>query len=138
MQSIKSFFLYLFDRSPGSAFSYYYLMMIIVAVLIIGGIVFSQVYKNRKKHDFAFKRLFKNTASRSVLLGVLLLVLTLIRYENIPYFSMRILLYISLLLVAYFIYKTIYAFKKDYPRERSNVIQNKTTKKVVTYSASKK
>lgn len=120
MAYLKNIVNYLFSRNPGQNFSFYTELIILIALLFIAAIVFSQIYRKRKKYDFAFKRLFRKTATKLTLMAILFTVLTIFRYENIPYFSMRVLLYISLLLLLYFIYKTIRTFKVDYPKEKQN------------------
>ncbi|MDA1060257.1 MAG: hypothetical protein O3B47_00495 [bacterium] len=121
METIKSILGYLFDKAPGKEFSYYIPMVILILVLILGGIIFSAIYKKRKRDDFAFKRLFKKTGSNLVIFGIIFILLTLIRYENIIYFSMRIWLYLSLMGLLYFLYKTIHTYKVSYPKEKRNV-----------------
>lgn len=115
---------YFFSKNPGPQFNYYIPMIILLAILIIGGITLGQIYQSRKKYDFAFKRLFKKTAKRMILLGLLFGILTLTRYENIPYFSMRIWFYISFFLLGWFIYKTVKTYKIEYPKEKENVEKN--------------
>ena len=122
MNIITDFLKNLIDINPGSQFKFYIPMIILGAVLIIGAIAFGIVYKKRKNHDFAFKKLFKKTSGRLFWLGSLILLLTLIRYENIPYFSMRLLLYLSLILIAYSVYRMAYVYKMIYPKERENVM----------------
>ena len=119
-----SFLTYLFSPEPGKDFLYYYPMLGLAATLIIGSIVASIIYKKRKKHDYAYKRLFKNLSTRLVTLGLIFIVLTAVRYENIPYFAMRLWIYLSLLLLAYFAYKYIKTARVDYPREKTNVKTN--------------
>jgi L-asparagine transporter-like permease len=122
MQSIKSFFFYLFYPLPGSQFKFYIPLLILALLLIVGGVIFSALYKNRKKTDFAFKRLFVKTSKRLVILGILFLLLVVVRYENIPYFSMRIWIYLSLFLLLFFAYKTAKTFKVEYPKEKENIM----------------
>lgn len=127
MAYLKNIVNYLFSKNPGQNFSFYTELIVLIALLMIAAIVFSQIYKRRKKYDFAFKRLFKKLSGRLILLAILFAVLTILRYENIPYFSMRILLYISLLLLLYFIYKTARTFRVEYPKEKQNTSLLKQT-----------
>ncbi|MFH1533783.1 MAG: hypothetical protein ABID64_02535 [Nitrospirota bacterium] len=120
MEYIKSIFSYFFTSNPGTEFSYYVPVLVFAAVLILGSILFSQYYKKKKKTDFAFKRLFKKLSSRMLLFGILFLVLMAFRYENIPYFSMRILLYLTALIFLYFIYRYIKIYAVKYPKEKEN------------------
>src|SRR3989338_1716190 len=103
MEKVKATFSYFFAKTPEANFQYYKILIILVILLIGGGIAFSAYYKLRKKNDPAFKRLFKKTATRLVLLGIMFGLLTLLRYERIPYFSMRIWLYLGVLLFLWFI-----------------------------------
>ncbi len=133
---------YLFNLNPGSECKYYIPLIILAALLIGGSLAFSFLYKQKKKTDFAFKRLFKKVASRFTLFGVILVVLLAVRYENIPYFSMRVLLFALLLLIAYFIFHYVRIYLTVYPKEKQNVEfrreQSKKTKKTNPYLPNKK
>lgn len=120
MQTISSLFYYLFTPYPGSEFKFYIPMIILIILLIGGGIAFSIVYKMKKKEDPAFKKLFAKTAGRLILMGILFMILTLVRFESIPYFSMRLWLYLSLALLAFFVYITIKTYRTKYPKEKEN------------------
>lgn len=120
MELIKSTLTYILKTNPGPQFGYYIEFAVLIAILIIASITLSQIYQKRKKTDFAYKRLFKKTSSRFLLFGILFTILVAFRYENIPYFSMRIWLYLSILLFLYFLYKTIKTYKKEYPKEKQN------------------
>ncbi len=111
---------YFFNTNPGQSFKYYIPMIALGVILILFGVIFSFLYKSKKKTDFAFKRLFKGVGRTSVLMGLLFLTLTAVRYETIPYFSMRIWVYLSLLLLLYLIYRYIKIFKTRYPVEKEN------------------
>ena len=131
---------YLFAINPGPAFKYYVPLIIISALLIISSMVFSTIYKQRKKHDFAFKRLFRKTSSTMLIFGILFLLLVALRYENIPYFSMRIWLYLAILAILYFTYRYIKKYLVDYPREKQNAQSKhvKVTKEEKVYLPNKK
>lgn len=125
MEYIKLIFNYLFNPNPGTAFSYYIPLIILASLLIVGSILFSYYYKKKKKTNFAFKRLFKKLSNRLLLIGILFFVLIALRYENIPYFSMRILLYVLLFFLLYIIYKYIKVYTVVYPKEKANVESKK-------------
>lgn len=141
MEKVNTFLKYIFDTTPGSDFGYYLPMIILSALLIVAGIVFMFVYNNRKKYDFAFKRMFKNTSRNLVLFGILFLFLIGTRYENIPYFGMRFVLYISLLGLAYMLFSYVKTHRTDYKRELANpksTLKKEVVKKEKNYSAKKK
>lgn len=121
MQTLSNFFHYLLDSVPGTEFRYYVPLLVLSVLLVIGAIVFSQIYKRRKKFDYAFKRLFKSVSGRLIIIGILILILVAVRYEQIPYFSMRLWLYAVLLFLLYTTYKYIKVYLKDYPKEKANV-----------------
>ena len=142
METISSILHYFFTSIPGKDFAYYNYFYAVIALLIIGSIIFSQTYKKKKKNDLAFKKLFKNVSNRLMTFGIIFGLLVLLRYEQIPYFSMRALLYLTGGLFIYWSYKTIKTYKTTYLKakkdqeKKSNAKDEK--KKVKTYSASKK
>ncbi len=136
-----SFLGYLFQKAPGAEFRYYIPMVILMAILIAGSIVFSTYYKKKRKTDFAFKRLFKKVSSRMVIFGLLFVFLIVVRYENIPYFSMRIWIYLSLLGLAYAAFHYGKLYLKVYPLERENAarkMKQSSSKSVPQYLPNKK
>ena len=140
MDTVKNFFEYFFNRMPGQEFKYYLPAAILVTLLLIAAISFSVIYNKKKKEDFAFKRLFKKTSSRLIIFALLFLVLLGVRFENIPYFAMRIWLYATAAFFLYFIYKTVKTYKVDYPREKQNTIHmvKKESQDTKRYSAAKR
>ncbi len=114
------FFSSLFAANPGTQFKYYILMLVVIGLLVIKSIVFAQMYKKKKKHDLAFKHFFKKTAGRLLLFAFFLAVFTASRYEAIPYFSMRLWLYLTVILLIYFVGKTAYIYKEKYLPEKQH------------------
>ncbi len=112
---------YIFNLNPGQQFRFYIPLFIIAGLLMLGSIAFAFIYKSRKDNDFAFKRIFKNTGKKLFWTGFLFLFLTTVRYEAIPYFSMRFLLVVAFGVLAYILYTTIKDYKVVYPREKQNV-----------------
>jgi len=128
MESIKSLLLYIFDRNPGSVYGYYTLTIILIIALIGFSIGFSHYYKIRKKEDPAFKKMFGDLSKSSLKMGLLIAAETAFRYETIPYFSMRIWLYLTLGYLAYLAYAYTQKYRLEYPKEKLNY----TTKVVHT------
>jgi len=112
---------YIFTANPGHAYTYYFVFVPLAILLIAFGFQARMKYNKLKREDYAYKRLFKSMHSRSMMLGLLILFLVLIRFEQIPYFSMRIWSYAVLGLVVWLAYKYIQKFRIDYPREKQNV-----------------
>lgn len=125
MNFIKS----IFTAAPGSQFNYYTTMIVIALLLIISSIVISQIYNKKKKDDLAFKKLFKKVAGRLFLFGALIGFFTAVRYESIPYFSMRLWLYLTLLVTVLYVAKTIHTFVKVYPMKKSISVKRHSSPK---------
>ncbi|MBD3331163.1 hypothetical protein GF354_06615 [Candidatus Peregrinibacteria bacterium] len=136
---MNTFLNYLFSATPGSQMEFYIPLSALALFLVFASIIFSIIYKNRKKKDFAFKRIFKRTSKTIFFMGFALGIYLLVRYENIPYFSMRLWLYVILLLILFFIGWYTKAYFKDYPKEKNVVIKKaKSVKKSAKYTTSKK
>ncbi|MBT3705127.1 hypothetical protein HOG17_05105 [Candidatus Peregrinibacteria bacterium] len=120
---------YLFGTVPGDAFSYYYEMMALIVLLVLGSIVLKNIYKNKVRNkDFVFKKLYKKTPNRLLYFAIGFIFLLVLRYEEIPYFSMRIWMYLtSIGLLTYLGFQT-YKYFKVYPKERDNYEARKTVK----------
>ncbi|MFA6917219.1 MAG: hypothetical protein WC285_00050 [Candidatus Gracilibacteria bacterium] len=129
MSAVKNFFMYFLKSTPGTEFHYYIPLTIFVVLLLIAAIASSFIYRKRKKTDFAFKRLFKNLSKRLVLIAVLFTIYMLVRYENIPYFSMRLWMYLIGVTFLFFAYRYIKAYKVEYPKEKSNFEYSHPAKK---------
>lgn len=137
MQFIKSMLNYFFESQPGINFKFYMPLIILAVLLIAGGIIFSFIYNKKKKEDLAFKFLFRKFGSNMALMGILFIFLVAVRYENIPYFAMRIWIYLSLLGLLYLIYRYVKKFKVDYPKEKQNHEHHKHVKEENKYLPNK-
>lgn len=133
---------YFFKANPGVSFAYYHELLALGLLLIAGATTFHFYYQKKKRQDVAFKVLFKKVTPRFTMLGLLLLLLVAFRYENIPYFSMRLWLYGSFALIAYALYHYGKVYKVTYPKEKFNVEQKQkraqSTKKAPKYTTAKK
>lgn len=136
-----NFLKYLFNTNPGTEFKYYLPLGILIAILIVSSVAVSIIYDHKKHHDFAFKRLFKRTSLKLFLFGIFFLFLMGVRYENIPYFSMRIWLFLGLLVLAYLICKLVKTYFVEYQKEKLNAHHtavNNETREVKKYLPNKK
>ena len=142
MDTVQSFLGYFFTSIPGKEFAYYKAFYLFIAILFVSAIIFSQNYKKKKKTDVAFKRCFKNVSNRLITFAIIFGILMLLRYEQIPYLSTRILLYLTSLIFLYWLYKTVKTYKVTYLKAKGHQEEKKHSlkekKEVKTYSASKK
>lgn len=121
MEKITTFLKNIFATDPGPNFKFYIPLIILAGILIVGAIAFSMFYEKKKKTDFAFKRLFAKTSRNLYLMDFLFLFLTAVRYENIPYFSMRLWLYLGLIGLLYMIYRFAKVYRTSYKLESENL-----------------
>lgn len=118
MNYISSIFHYIFAPIPGTHFTYYNALAILASILIVGGIFFSNYYNKRKKNDIAFKISFRSLSKYMITFGLIFVILMLVRYERIPYFSMRLWLYVTFALFLYFAYRFIQIYRLEYPKQK--------------------
>lgn len=135
---------YFFGLNPGSEFNYYIPFLVYCAVLIISGYGLSFYINKQKEENRTLKVMFGNLPNKLKWLGFVSLFLLANRYESIPYFSMRIWMYISVGLALWFIGKNLYLLVKKYPAERNFYLkkqhhtENQKSKKVYTMKKKKK
>lgn len=136
-----NFIKYLFNTNPGTEFKYYLPLGILIAILIVSSVALSIIYDHKKNTDFAFKRLFKKSSLKLFLFGIFFLFVMGVRYESIPYFSMRIWLFLGLIWLLYFIFRIVKTYLTTYKREKSNtqhIAITTETKEVKKYLPNKK
>lgn len=138
MNYIKTFLNYIFDPTPGSAFGFTIPMIILAVILILGAIAYNYYFQKRKKEDIALKRNFRNLSRNMLLFGIFFLILTGIRYENIPYFAMRFWMYLLVLGFLYSIYHYIQKYRTTYKKEQESISEKPVKVKEKRYIATKK
>lgn len=121
---MKNLINYFLTTTPGPEMKFFIPLFALSGILILSSIIFSFIYKKRKKSDLAFKASFRSLSKNLMLLGIGFLILTLFRFENIPYFSMRIWLYALCLTFLY----TAYYYIKEYKVSYSKQIKEKNKK----------
>lgn len=134
------FIKYLLYPTTGTEFRFYIPLIVFIFLLFAGAVAVSIIYNRRKSYDFAFKRLFRKTSLHLSLFAIFFITLMAVRYEGIPYFTMRLWLFLAIIWFGYFVFKTIKHLVKDYPREKENVKNlhiNSQTKTVHRYLPNK-
>lgn len=117
----KTIFDYLLDATPGQEFRFYYPMIAFIVIMFAGSFLFKEIHKKKiSNKDFVFKNLFKKVPARLIQFSIGFAFLTLIRYENIPYFAMRLWLMLLTLGFLFAIGYYTYKYLKVYPKELEN------------------
>ncbi len=136
------FISYLLDPKPGSAFQYYIPAIVFTVLIAIAAIAFRHIYNSKKKSDPVFRKTFRNTQRNFWLFFGLFAFLIAVRYENIPYFSMRLWLLVAGLWFAYAIRRGLLRYKNQYKvqteKEASRKAQSEQNAAMNKYTPSKK
>lgn len=133
---------YLFSLSPGFGFNYYTPLFIYCGIVFVGSYGLDFYIKKHKNENRVLKSMFGSLPSKLRWLSIVTAFLVLTRYQNIPYFSMRAWLFISLLVAVYLTVKYLRLLIQKYPAEKAFYMKKRThseensTKKV--YSMKKK
>jgi phosphatidylserine synthase len=117
MEAFNQIILYFFSPLPGREFTYYIPLIILIVALLITSIYIPLYIKNHKE-DKGFKKVFRGYPATLQLMAFLLALYTLFRYYYVPFFSMRFLLYLLIIVTGYLIYSLIRAYYKKYPAEK--------------------
>ena len=117
MDIVNQTILYFFSPNPGREFQYYILLGILIAIFIALTVLI-YLYAKKHKDDKAFKKLFRNYPTKFIILAVLLGLYMLLRYNGVPFFSMRFLLYILIGSCIFVVAMAVKTYLKKYPEEK--------------------
>ena len=110
---------YLFGN-PGSGFRYYAVLISLYSIVLIAAIVTSRYLKHaRRTNNPIAKNLFSGAPAHFYYLSFAGFATVIFRYENVPFFSMRALMFVVLILTILFLGKHIYNYYMIYPQERA-------------------
>jgi len=112
---MKNLFSSLFQIVPTEEFSFYTEIIALSLILIVGAVIFSGIYNKKKKTNIAFKKTYRNISKSATTFGIIFLILTGLRYEQIPFFSMRLWMYATAAFFAYKVASYTYITVKKYP-----------------------
>jgi len=123
---------YFFTPIPGSHFNYYIPLLIFAILLFLAGTVGKKLISKNK----ALRKTIGGKIGTLTWMGLSLALTLGLRHERIPYFSMRILMFIVLVITLIIIGKILYAYIKVYPKIKERIDTPKAEKK--TYLPHKK
>ncbi|HLG25487.1 MAG TPA: hypothetical protein VI588_01680 [Candidatus Gracilibacteria bacterium] len=117
METINQIFIYFFQPNPSRLFQYAIPLWILTAMLIAAA-VFIIVRIRASKNDKSFKKTFRSYPTRLITAAVLLALYLLSRGSAVPFFSMRLMLFVVLGITGYLIYRLMKAYTREYPEEK--------------------
>lgn len=129
---------YLFDPTPGDTF-YYMVFFIILFLALILGSFYLESWIRKHPLRSALQSTLPHIGFHLRIFGMMGFVFLFVRYENMPYFSMRFLFVLYLLWIAVYVGMSLYRFKTTLPetieeqhrlKKRAKYLpKKKTTKK---------
>jgi amino acid transporter len=120
MQPILDLLFYLFTPNPPKDTQLIYLYGFI-SVVIISASVFIKLHLKKNNKDKALRRSIRAYPSKLITTAVILLIYTFFRYAGAPLFSMRIILVLILVSLAYTLYKLYRSFTIEYPSQKRHL-----------------
>jgi len=114
METINQIVGYFFGPFPGRAFAYYpHIIVLIVGILAFS--LYLRLRIRKDKEDKTFRRLFRNFPGKLEITATALAVYILLRYYNIGFFSMRMMIYLILATTLILGYYIVITYVKKYP-----------------------
>ncbi len=108
---------YFFNRAPGGDFLLGYPVLIFFVLVLF---VKTFLYK-KASQDKYFKKTIRKGFGKFKFLGVTGIILCLARFGDVPFFSMRFLLYVTLVATIVFLIKEGLRVKRDYKKRLDSV-----------------
>lgn len=122
METFKNFIVAIFNPTPPPSI-YTHIFYIISALLLIGAIILKIAIIKKKKEDKAFKKQFKKYPAHLLFFAFSLVLYTFSRSYNVPFFSMRAVLYILMGGMIWLLYSLVKTFTHDYPTDKKRRLQ---------------
>lgn len=115
MQPLGDFIRYFFNPFPGPMTNTFLVIAIVLALLIFGASIGLRIILKNKKEDKIFRKMFRSLPRKMQTVAILLGLYILARYLNMPYITIRFLMYILLGVEVYLIYKYAKVYLQEYP-----------------------
>lgn len=119
MSFLLSILQYFFEPLPVGPFKFMYFFIALAALSLIASIAF-RFYLKKQKEDKIFRKLFKNLPGKMQFFAILEAAYILVRYERMPYLSMRFLNYCVLAYGIYLAVHYVQLYFKVYPAEKKH------------------
>jgi uncharacterized membrane protein SirB2 len=117
MQYIYDAIGYIFDPLPPRNFAYYIVLAVIVALLLALSF-YIRFYIRKNNQDKTFRRLFRGYPSKLETIAVIIGICLFARYYGVSFLSTRVLLFTTLVIMIWLLYRIVIVYLKTYPAQK--------------------
>lgn len=119
MSFILTILQYFFDPLPPGPFKFMYVFIALAGLCFLGAIGL-KVFLKQQKEDKIFKKLFRDLPGKLLVIGTMEGLYVLVRYERMPYLSMRFINDLILAYALYVVVRYVQMYFKIYPAEKKH------------------
>lgn len=128
---------YLFEPLPVGPFKYMYVLIAVAAISLAASIAL-RIFLKRQKEDKILRKLFRGLPGKLQIFGLIEALYVLVRFERMPYLSMRFLNYVILAYGIFVVVNTAQLYFKIYPSEKRHHEQQLKLNKYLPRKGGKK
>lgn len=110
---------YFFEPLPVGPFKFIYVFIGLIVAAIIASIAL-KIYLKKQKEDKIFKKLFRSVPGKLQLYAFMEAIYVLVRYERMPYLSIRAFNYAIIAYGLYVLITSAQLYIKVYPAEKKH------------------
>ena len=137
MQTITTLLQYFFEPIPAGQYKFMYLF-IALAVIGLAASIALRIYLKKHKEDKILRKLFRTFPGKLQTVSICLGLYILVRYEKMPFLSMRFLNYIIIGTAIYLLINAFQLYSQVYPHEKKRHEQQIKANKYVPRKGHKK
>ena len=119
MDYLLSLLTYFFEPLPSAQFKYTNILIGLVVVCIVASFAL-RIYLKKQKEDKIFRKMFRNLPGQLLGFGLAEGLYLLVRYERMPYLSIRFLNYMILAYGLYVVVMNVKNYIKVYPSQKQH------------------
>ena len=119
MSYLLSILTYFFEPLPSGPFKYMNILIAIAATCLVASIAL-RIYLKKQKEDKIFKKLFRVLPGQLLTFAIAEGIYILVRYERMPFLSMRFINYMILAYGLYAIVMSAQNYLKIYPAAKKH------------------
>ncbi len=119
MSFLSTVYQYFFASNPTGPFKFLY-VFIAAVVLLVAGAIALKIFLKKHKEDKIFRKLFRDLPGKLFAIAFMEAIYVLVRFERMPYLSMRFLNYLIFAYAAYVAFHYAQLYFKVYPADKKH------------------